>query len=92
MSEAAKKELKMLVERPLIFEIPDTLTNADLDAMSAHPRPDYPISSNDTLTEDDALMFRIPARFGILSCTVQGFSWTLPVLDGPLVPYSVNRW
>jgi NAD(P)H dehydrogenase (quinone) len=64
MSEAAKKGVEDAGGEAIIFQIPETLTKADLEATSAHPRPDYPISSNDSLTEDDALMFRIPARFG----------------------------
>lgn len=49
-----------------IFQVPETLTKEVLDLLHAPPKADYPVATNDTLTEYDAFVFGYPTRFGTL--------------------------
>lgn len=64
LAEAAKKGVESAGGEATIFQVPETLPESVLEAMHAPPKPDYPIATNDTLTEYDAFLFGIPTRFG----------------------------
>ena len=64
LAEAAKKGVEAAGGEATIFQVPETLPQDVLDKMHAPAKPDYPIATNDTLTEYDAFLFGIPTRFG----------------------------
>lgn len=49
-----------------IFQVPETLSPEVLEKLHAAPKANYPIATNDTLTEYDAFVFGYPTRFGTL--------------------------
>lgn len=67
LAEAAKKGVDASGSATAtIFQVPETLPEEVLQKMHAPAKPDYPIATNDTLTEYDAFLFGYPTRFGTL--------------------------
>lgn len=67
MAEAAKKGVDASGSATAtIFQVAETLPDEVLEKMHAPAKPDYPIATNDTLTEYDAFLFGYPTRFGNL--------------------------
>lgn len=56
-----------------IFQVPETLTQEVLDKMHAPPKKNYPIATQETLTEYDAFIFGYPTRFGNLPAQLSEF-------------------
>lgn len=68
MAEAVKAGIEQSgkASEVQIFQVPETLSKEVLEQMHAPPKADYPIATNDTLTEYDAFVFGYPTRFGTL--------------------------
>ncbi|CDH10313.1 probable Protoplast secreted protein 2 [Zygosaccharomyces bailii ISA1307] len=64
LAEAEKKGVEAAGGTADIFQVPETLSPEIIEAMGGAPKPDYPIATNETLTEYNAFLFGIPTRFG----------------------------
>lgn len=64
LAEAEKKGVEAAGGTADIFQVPETLSPQVIEAMGGAPKPDYPIATNETLTEYNAFLFGIPTRFG----------------------------
>ena len=73
MAESVKAGVESAGGNATIFQVPETLPENVLKLMHAPAKPDYPIASNDTLTEYDAFMFGIPTRFGNFPAQFKAF-------------------
>lgn len=73
VAESVKAGVESAGGNATIFQVPETLPENVLKLMHAPAKPDYPIASNDTLTEYDAFMFGIPTRFGNFPAQFKAF-------------------
>jgi NAD(P)H dehydrogenase (quinone) len=73
MAESVKAGVESAGGNATIFQVPETLPENVLKLMHAPAKPDYPIASNDTLTEFDAFLFGIPTRFGNFPAQFKAF-------------------
>lgn len=64
MAEGVKKGVESAGRKAIIYQVPETLPQEVLTKMHAPPKSDYPIATNETLTEHDAFLFGIPTRYG----------------------------
>lgn len=64
IAEAEKKGVEAAGGQADIFQVQETLSPEVVKALGGAPKPDYPIATQDTLTEYDAFLFGIPTRFG----------------------------
>ncbi|KAK6460042.1 protoplast secreted protein 2 precursor [Scheffersomyces coipomensis] len=64
LAEEVKKGVESAGGKADIYQVPETLSPEVLALLHAPAKPDYPIASNETLTEYDAFLFGIPTRYG----------------------------
>ncbi|KAJ3564662.1 hypothetical protein NP233_g8150 [Leucocoprinus birnbaumii] len=73
LAEAVKAGVEAAGGKATIYQVAETLPEEILKAVHAPPKPDYPIATIDTLTENDAFLFGIPTRFGNMPAQWKAF-------------------
>lgn len=73
MATAAKTGVESAGGTAKIFQVAETLPDSLLKKLGAPPKPDFPLASNDTLTEYDAFLFGIPTRYGNMPAQLKAF-------------------
>lgn len=73
LAESVKVGVESAGGSATIFQVPETLPKDVLTALHAPPKPDFPIATNDTLTEYDAFLFGIPTRYGNFPAQFKAF-------------------
>ncbi|KAE8150313.1 putative NADH-quinone oxidoreductase [Aspergillus avenaceus] len=64
LAEAEKKGIEAAGGTADIYQIPETLSDDVLAKMHAPAKSSYPVASQDTLKDYDAVLFGIPTRYG----------------------------